>query len=65
MEGTKKDRKVFILHDVLRDLLESPNSRRDNELEVRFRTTSKTKLTKIDFDNVIRKLKSLKFISPN
>ena len=65
MATTKKDRKEFTLRDVLKDLLERPSAKKENELEVRFRTTSKTKLTKIDYDNVIRKLKSLNFISSN
>ena len=62
MASSKKE---FILRDVLKDLLESPIAQRENELEVRFRTTSKTKLTKIDFDNVIRRLKSLGFTTVN
>ena len=60
-----KERKQFTLQDVVKDLLETPGAINENELEVRFRTTSKTKLTKIDYDNVIRKLKSLKFTSAN
>jgi SAM-dependent methyltransferase len=65
MEGTKHERKEFTLRDVLKDLLERPDAKKDHELEVRFRTTSKTKLSKIDFDNVIRKLKSMHYSSPN
>lgn len=38
---------------------------KNNELEVRFGTTGKKKHTKIDYDNVIRKLKSLGFNSEN
>ena len=36
-----------------------------NELEVRFGTRGIHRISKIDFDNVIRKLKSLQFICPN
>ena len=57
MTSTKKE---FTLRDVVKDLLERPDARKDHELEVRFRTTSKQKLSKIDFDNIIRKLKSMK-----
>jgi SAM-dependent methyltransferase len=62
MASSKKE---FTLRDVIKDLLERPDAQKDHELEVRFRTMSKQKLTKIDFDNVIRKLKSMKFISTN
>ena len=62
MAASKKE---FTLHDVVKDLLERPDAQKDHELEVRFRTTSKNRLTKIDFDNVIRRLKSLKFNSYN
>jgi len=65
MASTKMDKKDFALSDILKDLLERPGAKNENELEVRFHTTSKTRLTKIDFDNVIRKLKSLNFVSPN
>lgn len=62
MASSKKE---FTLRDVIVDLLERPGAKADNELEVRFRTTSRNKVTKIDFDNVIRRLKSLGFSSPN
>ena len=62
MTSTKKE---FTLRDVVKDLLERPDARKDHELEVRFRTTSKQKLSKIDFDNIIRKLKSMKFMTTN
>jgi len=39
--------------------------KKNDELEVRFGTKGIKPLTKIDFDNVIRKLKSLGFSSPN
>jgi len=39
--------------------------RKNNELEVRFGTRGIKPLTKIDYDNVIRKLKSLGFICAN
>ena len=38
---------------------------KNNELEVRFATKGAKHLTKIDFDNVIRKIKSLGFTCPN
>jgi len=38
---------------------------KNNELEVRFATKGAKHLTKIDFDNVIRKIKSLGFTSAN
>ena len=62
MASSKKE---FTLSDVLKDLLERPNAKINNELEVRFRTISKTKISKIEFDNVIRRLKSLNFVSVN
>ena len=62
MAASKKE---FTLRDVVKDLLERPDAQKDHELEVRFRTTSKTRLTKIEFDNVIRRAKSLGFTSPN
>jgi hypothetical protein len=65
METTKIEKREFTLRDLLRDLLERPGAKNDHELEVRFRTTSKSRLTKIEFDNVIRKLKSLHFVAPN
>ena len=65
MATSKMEKREFTLRDMLKDLLERPGARNDHELEVRFRTTSKARLTKIDFDNVIRKLKSLNFIAPN
>ncbi len=46
-------KKEFTLRDLIKDLLEVPSSRNDNELEVRFRTTSKERISKIDFDNLI------------
>ena len=58
MASSKKE---FTLRDVIVDLLERPGAKADNELEVRFRTTSRNKVTKIDFDNVIRRLKPLGF----
>ena len=39
--------------------------KKNHELEVRFGTRGIKPLTKIDFDNVIRKLKSLGFTCPN
>lgn len=65
MATSKMEKREFTLRDMLKDLLERPGARNDHELEVRFRTTSKARLTKIDFDNVIRKLKSLNFVAPN
>ena len=62
MASSKKE---FTLRDVIKDLLERPDARADHELEVRFRTTSKQKLSKIDFDNVVRKLKSMNFVCTN
>jgi len=41
------------------------NTKKNNELEVRFGTRNIKPLTKIDYDNVIRKLKSLGFTSQN
>lgn len=61
----KKERKAFTLNDVLEDLLERAGAKSENELEVRFNTKTFNSLTKIDFDNVIKKLKSLNFTSPN
>lgn len=58
-------KKEFTLRDVIKDLLERPGALKDHELEVRFRTMSNQQLTKIDFDNVIRKLKSLNFTTNN
>ena len=58
-------KKEFTLRDVVKDLLERPDALKDHELEVRFRTTSKTRLTKIEFDSVIRRAKSLGFVSSN
>jgi len=58
-------KKEFTLRDVVKDFLERPDARKDHELEVRFRTTSKNKLTKIEFDNVIRRVKSLGFRTSN
>lgn len=58
-------KKEFTLRDVVKDLLERPDALKDHELEVRFRTTSKTRLTKIEFDSVIRRAKSLGFVSAN
>jgi hypothetical protein len=58
-------KKEFTLRDVVKDLLERPDASKDHELEVRFRTTSKTRLTKIEFDSVIRRAKSLGFVSSN
>jgi len=59
----KMERKAFTLNNVLSDLLERPGAKDENELEVRFSTKSSKSLTKIDYDNVIRKLKSLQFTS--
>lgn len=59
-----RERKAFTLNNVVRDLLERPGAKDENELEVRFSTKSAKSLTKIDYDNVIRKLKSLQFTSP-
>ena len=58
-------KKEFTLRDVVKDLLERPDASKDHELEVRFRTTSKTRLTKIEFDSVVRRAKSLGFASSN
>lgn len=58
-------KKEFSLRDVIQHHLDTPLARSENELEVRFSTKARQKLTKIDFDNVIRKLKSSGFISRN
>ena len=58
-------KKEFTLGDVIRHHLVSPGAKAENELEVRFSTKAKDKLTKIDFDNVIRKLKASGYNSTN
>ena len=58
-------KKEFSLRDVIQHHLESPSAKIDNELEVRFLTKARQKITKIDFDNVIRKLKSSGFATSN
>lgn len=58
-------KKEFSLRDVIQHHLETPSAKTENELEVRFSTKARQKLTKIDFDNVIRKLKSSGFRSQN
>jgi hypothetical protein len=58
-------KKEYTLHDIVKIHLANPDKISENELEVRFHTKSKNKLTKIDFDNVIRKLKSSNFTTTN
>ena len=58
-------KKEFSLRDVIQHHLETPSAKTENELEVRFSTKARQKLTKIDFDNVIRKLKSSGFTTNN
>lgn len=62
MASSKKE---FTLGDLINDLIASPAAKNENELEVRFNTKTKKKLTKIDFDNVIRKLKASGFRTSN
>ena len=58
-------KKEYTLHDIVKIHLANPDKISENELEVRFHTKSKHKLTKIDFDNVIRKLKSSNYTTSN
>ena len=51
----------FSIGDIIKDILENPESSVNNEMEIRFRTMTKTKLTKLEFDNIIKKIKSLNF----
>ena len=58
------------LNDILKFHLDEKNyqarmGQSQNELEVRFGTRNIKKITKIGFDNVIKKLKSLDYYSPN
>jgi hypothetical protein len=63
-----KQRKQFTLEEVLAIHMSDTdfrNGSEQHELEVRFGTKGKKRITKIDFDNVIRKLKSLGFETTN
>ena len=65
---TSKREDTFTLSDILEiHLGGNYDIHRDasNELEVRFGTRGRKKITRIDFDNVIKKLKSLGWFSTN
>ena len=66
--ATKANQKSYTLEEVVKIYLDDYTGMigdAQNELEVRFGTRGIHRISRIDFDNVIRKLKSLQFTFPN
>ena len=66
--AAKTKPKSYTLDEVTKIYLDDYNGMvgdAQNELEVRFGTRGIYRISRIDFDNVIRKLKSLQFNCPN
>ena len=66
--ASKANQKSYNLEEVTKIYLDDYTGMvgdAQNELEVRFGTRGIHRISRIDFDNVIRKLKSLQFTSPN
>ena len=66
--ATKANQKSYTLEEVAKIYLDDYTGMvgdAQNELEVRFGTRGIHRISRIDFDNVIKKLKSLQFTSPN